>query len=233
MIRTVFFDLYQTLISYDPPREEWEARVLDELGVKASAESFKRSFILADEYFYTENAKKAISQRTPEEISIVYARHQSIVLKEAGIEPDPNLLRSVLLRFRDTKFGHKLFDDVIPALTELQRHGLVLGLISNIDKDIIPLLEKLGLDTFLNIVVTSQETGFTKPHPEIFKEALRRSGNNAENTMFIGDQYQIDFLGATAVGMKGALIDRDGLIEAPQECPKITDLVQITNLLEQ
>ncbi|TFG45405.1 MAG: HAD family hydrolase, partial [Dehalococcoidia bacterium] len=223
---------YQTLIGYTPPREEWESRMLDELGIKSPPKAFRRSFILADEYFYTENAKKPMSRRTPDEINAVYSRHQSIVLKEGGVEPTPDLVRSMLLRWRDTKLKHCLFDDVLPALSELKRRDLVLGIISNVDKDITPLLAELGLSSFLNTVVTSQETGFTKPHPEIFQEALRRSDTAAESVIFVGDQYQIDVLGAAAVGMKAVLIDRGGFSEAPSDCLQISNLLQITNLLE-
>lgn len=231
MITHVFFDLYQTLIGYDPPREEWESRVLDELGIKASPDRFRRAFTVADEYFYTENAKKPLSRRDSQEVNAVYARHQSIVLKEGGIEPLPDLVRSVLLRWKDFKFKTVLFDDVMPALTELRRRDVSAGLVSNVDKDIQPMLDELGLSSFLNTVVTSRETGFTKPNPEIFAEALRQADAGAEKSLFVGDQYQIDVLGSNAVGMKGILIARGGFADAPEECPRITSLPQLVNWL--
>ncbi|ADJ25900.1 Haloacid dehalogenase domain protein hydrolase [Dehalogenimonas lykanthroporepellens BL-DC-9] len=232
MITHVFFDLYQTLIGYDPPREELEYRVLDELGIKAPPDRFRRAFAVADEYFYTENAKKPLSRREPQEVDAIYARHQSIVLREGGIQPDPDLVRSALLRLKDFKFKTVLFDDVIPALTELQRREISLGLVSNVDKDISPMLDELGLSSFLETVVTSRETGFTKPHPEIFAEALRQAGATAERSAFVGDQYQIDVLGASAVGMKGILVARGGLADAPADCPRIESLPQLINWLD-
>lgn len=232
MITTVFFDLYQTLITYEPSREEWESRALDELGFKVPATAFRRAFIMADEYFYNENAKKPLSKRSSDENNEVYARHQSIVLKEGGLEPSPDLIRSMLLRWQNNKFKNVLFADVLPTLVELKSRDISLGLVSNVDKDITPLLDELGLSPFLTTVVTSQETGFTKPHPEIFQEALRRSGATVDSSIFIGDQYQIDVLGAAAVGMKAVLIDRGGFSEAPADCPQIRSLPQLTRYLE-
>ncbi|MEN8615361.1 HAD family hydrolase [Dehalogenimonas sp. THU2] len=232
MIQAVFFDLYQTLVGYDPPREEWESRMLDQFGIKAPPQAFTRAFIVADEYFYTENAKKPMSKRPAEEVTKVYFHHQSIVLKEGGITPAPDLVRSMLERWRDTKLKHVLFDDVLPALVELKRLNMALGLVSNVDKDITPLLDELGLSPFITTVVTSQETGFTKPHPEIFQEALRRAELPAENVLFVGDQYQIDVLGSTGAGMKGVLLDRGGFSDAPPECPRVRNLFQLTGMLE-
>jgi len=232
LIKAVFFDLYQTLVGYTPPREESESQMLDGLGIKAPPKAFAKAFITADEYFYTENAKRPMSKRTKEEVTEVYFKHQSIVLKEGGIQPVPDLVRQMLLRWRDTKLKQTLFDDVIPAMTELKRRELVLGVISNVDKDIKPLMDELDVTPYLSIVVTSQETGFTKPHPEIFREALRRAELPAEDALFVGDQYQIDFLGSTAVGMKGILLDRGGFSDAPAECPRVRNLYQITAMLD-
>jgi putative hydrolase of the HAD superfamily len=231
LINTVFFDLYQTLITYKPSREEWESEVLNELGIKMPAKAFRRAFNAADEYFYNENARLPLSKRAPDEINRVYAKHQSIVLKEGGVEPAPDLVRSILLRWQNTKFNHVLFDDVLPALNELRRRDIALGLVSNVDKDITPMLDDLGLSPFLTTVVTSRETGFTKPHPEIFQEALRRSNSAADNSIFVGDQFQIDIQGASAVGMKAVLIDRGGFSEAPRDCLQISSLPQVTAYL--
>ncbi|MEL7561978.1 HAD family hydrolase [Dehalogenimonas sp. 4OHTPN] len=233
MIKAVFFDLYQTLVGYTPPREEWESKMLDSLGIKAPPSAFTRAFTTADEYFYTENAKRPLSRRTKEEVTEVYFKHQSIVLREGGIQPEPDLVRQMLLRWRDTKLKQTLFDDVIPAMTELKRRELKLGVISNVDRDIKPLLDELDLTPFLSIVVTSQETGFTKPHPEIFLEALRQADLPADEVIFVGDQYQIDVLGASAVGMRAVLLDRGGFSEAPPECVRVKNLYQLNALVDQ
>lgn len=233
MIKAVFFDLYQTLVGYDPPREEWESQALDSLGIKAPAKLFARAFNVADEYFYTENAHKPMSKRAADEVAAVYAKHQSIVLKEGGIQPTPDLIRSMMVRFRDAKLKQVLFDDVIPAMSELQYQGMIMGVISNVDKDIKPLMDELGVSPFLTTAVTSQETGFTKPHPEIFLEAIRRVELPPEQIIFVGDQYQIDVLGSSAVGMKAVLLDRGGFSEAPAECPRVRNLFQIGNMIDQ
>jgi len=124
-----------------------------------------------------------------------------------------------------------LFDDVVPALTDLKGRGLILGLISNIDSDITPLLNKLGLASLLQVAVTSQNAGFNKPQPEIFQEALRQAGVQAPEVIYVGDQYQIDIVGANKVGMKGVLLNRGDYFKETIDCPRLRSLTQVVEHL--
>ncbi len=231
MIKAVFFDLYQTLIRYEPPREEVQAKVLNDFGIEAAPESLRRPLSIADEFIYQEHARLPIGKRTDEEKRALYAQYQGIVLKEAGIESSQELIGGILSKMQKFKFALVLFDDVLPALSELKSKGLILGLISNVDHDIAPLCQKLGLSPLLQIVVTSQDTGFNKPHPEIFKEAVRQAGVQAQEAMYVGDQYQIDVIGANGVGMQGVLLDRNSYFEGATENLKIRNLHQLVEHL--
>jgi len=124
-----------------------------------------------------------------------------------------------------------LFDDVMPTLTDLNTRSLILGLISNVDRDITSLLNKLGVKPLLQVVVTSQDTGFNKPQPEIFQVALRQAGTQASEAIYVGDQYQVDVVGASKAGMKGVLLDRNGYFEETTDCPRIRSLTQLVEHL--
>ena len=50
MIKAIFFDLYNTLVTYDPPREEIEARVLKDFGIEVSPEVLLRPILTADDF---------------------------------------------------------------------------------------------------------------------------------------------------------------------------------------
>ena len=200
MIKAVFFDLYQTLVRYEPPREEIEAKVLKDFGIAASPAVLVRPIIAADEFIYNEIAKRPLSQRSKEEKIALYARYQEIVLREAGIKCSQKVILSLLGAMQQSRMDLVLFDDVAPVLTDLKEKGLTLGLISNVEQDMTETLTKLGLPTWLGIVVTSQDTGFNKPRPEIFREALRRALVKPSEAIYIGDQYQVDVIGARERG---------------------------------
>ena len=231
MIKAVFFDLYHTLICYDPPQEESLARVLNDFGIEVAPEVLRRPIVAADEFIYQEHSRLSISKRSDEEKKSLFAQYQAMVLKEAGIEPTDELIGNILSKMQQIKFSRVLFDDVLPVLTELKGKGLILGLISNVDSDITPLLDKLGLSQLLQVVVTSQDTGYMKPQPEIFKEAAKQAGVQVSEAMYIGDQYQIDVLGAKGAGMQGVLLDRNSYFNKVTKELKIQNLYQLVEYL--
>jgi len=233
MIKAVFFDLYYTVVTYDPPREETEAQTLQEFGIEVKPEVFSRPLAVADDYIYQEMSRSPISKRSREEQLALFVEYQRILLKEAGVAADEKLLLSLVGKMQQADRKLVLYDDVLPTLTELKDKGLTLGLISNIDRDITPLMDELGLSALLQVVVTSQDAGVTKPHPEIFREASRRAGVKADEAVFVGDQYQIDVVGAEQAGMKGILLDRGGYFAEVIASPRIRSLTEIADLLQQ
>jgi len=231
MIKAVFFDLYNTLVQYEPPREELQARALQGFGIEVTPEALRRPLATADEYIYGEMARASLGQRSKEEQTAIWVEYEGVLLREAGIEADEPLILGLLGKMRQFDMKLALYDDVLPALTDLKGRGLRLGLISNIDRDMTSLLEEVGLSSKLPVVVTSQDTGCNKPHPEIFREALRQAGVQAPEAIYVGDQHQIDVVGANQVGMKGILLDRNGYFERITDCPRVRSLIQVVDYL--
>jgi putative hydrolase of the HAD superfamily len=231
MIKAVFFDLYYTLVRYEPPQEELEAKALKDFGIDVSAEVFLRPLVTANEFIYQEIARRPLSQRSQEDKMAIYAQYQRILLEEAGIKADEKLVLAMLGKMQQLKMKLVLFDDVAPALNDLKGQGLILGLISNVEQDMTKTLNELGLPSWLDIVVTSTDAGFNKPQPEIFQEALRRAEVQPSEAVYVGDQYQVDVIGANQAGMKGILLDRYGYFEEITDCPRIRSLTEVAEHL--
>jgi putative hydrolase of the HAD superfamily len=231
VIKAVFFDLYNTLLTYDPPREVIEARILQDFGIEASPEALLRPILTADEFIYQEHARSSISKRSKEETMALYTQYHGIVLQEAGLAASQEVILGILGKWMSFDLKMVLYDDVVPALTNLKERGLILGLISNVDRDIAPLYQRLGLSDWLKVMVTSQEVGFNKPQPEIFLAALKEAGVKPPEAIYVGDQYQIDVVGANGVGMRGILLDRNSLFEEITDCLKIRRLTEVAGHL--
>ena len=231
MIKAVFFDFYNTLVGYDPPQEVLEARVLRDFGIEVSPEVFRRPLLIADEFIYGEHARLPIGKRSNEERLALYAQYHGIILREAGVEASQELIAGILGKLRKLNLKLALFDDVMPALTHLKGLERILGLISNVDRDIGPICQELGLSAMLEAVVTSQEMGFSKPQPEIFLAAVKQAGVKPQEAIYVGDQYQIDVVGAKGAGMLGILLDRHGYFGEVTDCPKVRSLTEVTGYL--
>ena len=103
--------------------------------------------------------------------------------------------------------------DIRPGTREaLQRLGrrFPLAVISNADGKIADVLWRSGIaDCFLTIT-DSGLVGHEKPHPAIFQAALRTMNTAPEESLYVGDFYSVDYLGATAAGMQAVLFDVAG-----------------------
>jgi len=231
MIKAVFFDLYQTLVCYEPPRENIQAEVIKEFGIDTTPEKMLYPITAADEFIHQEHSRLAIGKRSDDEKKALWGQYQAVVLKEAGIEPTKELIRHILGKMQQIKFEPILYDDVLSTLNELKEKGLILGLISNVDNDITQLCQNLGLSPLLQVVVTSLDSGYNKPQSEIFKEAIRQAGVQPQEAIYVGDQYRIDVLGAKQAGMLGILLDRGGYFNEYIKEPKIKSLHQLSEHL--
>jgi putative hydrolase of the HAD superfamily len=68
-------------------------------------------------------------------------------------------------------------------------------------------LKTSGLDKYFLKIITSEEAGVKKPHPDIFKFAFEKAGALPEESIMIGDDYEVDIIGAKQVNMKQIFFD--------------------------
>ena len=203
MIKAVFFDWFNTLARFEPPREELYSQAFRQFGIELNPRDIIRGILTADRYYFEENARLPVDKRSPEEQSKVYMHYPKAILAEAGVEVPQELplkiVKILLQQFKGVTFA--LFDDVLSTLKTLKERKLILGLLTNLDKDMNPICRELGLEPYLDFVVTSGEVGVDKPNPPIFKAALHRAGVNASEAVHVGDQYKLDVIGARGVGI--------------------------------
>jgi HAD superfamily hydrolase (TIGR01509 family) len=127
-----------------------------------------------------------------------------ICLANTGIELSKDatmkITRSLSKWFRNVKWV--LYDDVLPTVINLKKKGLSLGLISTLYRG------GAGLASYLDVVITPKEAGVDKPDSRIFLLALEQVKLEAEDAVYIGDQYERDVIGAIRAGIRSVLIDR-------------------------
>jgi len=62
--------------------------------------------------------------------------------------------------------------------------------------------------------------------------ALEKAQVKAEEAMYVGDQYDLDIIGARGVGMKAVLIDRNDSFSNVTDCPRIHSLTEIVEYIQ-
>ncbi len=105
------------------------------------------------------------------------------------------------------------FDWTKETLRALRNSGYSISVISNYNGTMPILLKKVGVDIYLDKVYDSGLVGFEKPDPRIFERALKELSIEPQNSIFIGDMFYIDVLGANRAGIAAIHLDPFNLYE--------------------
>jgi HAD superfamily hydrolase (TIGR01549 family) len=117
----------------------------------------------------------------------------------------------------------ELYEDTLPVLEELRRHGLKIGLVSNTGRDLERFVAHHGLD--VDAALASGAFGKVKPDPSIFRATLHRLGVRPRHAAMVGDSPEDDIDGARKLGMRAFLVDREERF--PDFEGRLTDLRQL------
>ena len=120
--------------------------------------------------------------------------------------------------------------DAWETLESLRAAGFALGVVSNRRNSYAEQLAALGLTPFFQFALAAGEVNSWKPEPGIFQHALGLLGAQAAQTIYVGDNYFADILGAANAGLRPVLLDPDGLFPEAA-CPVISSLGELLELL--
>jgi HAD superfamily hydrolase (TIGR01509 family) len=131
------------------------------------------------------------------------------IFRGVGVDESafPSLAQRMFARHAEKNLWGNVRERTAETLDELRGLGYRLGVISNADGRIDPLLESVGLRQHFEVVIDSGLVGIDKPDPRIFHLALERMGVDPAEAVYVGDIYEIDVQGARAAGMRAILID--------------------------
>ncbi len=220
MVKGVFFDLGGTLFDYTVANKPIGAALssaLEKLGADSPGDIGKAY-------------GRASKEVTLEFASLDYFLHADLfeeTFKRAVGYLNLQFSAEVYAEFRDAQHraiveGMALKEDCKATLQQLKDAGLYLSIISNIDDDMLmPLVERESLDTWLDHWTSSESAQSCKPHERFFNVGLELAGLSAADVLFVGDSPEHDVNGASAVGMRTALI-RNGDLTAPLQSGKAT-----------
>jgi putative hydrolase of the HAD superfamily len=123
------------------------------------------------------------------------------------LPPSQTFFELLYQRFSEPAAWH-IFEDVTPTLETLKARGVRLGVISNWDERLRPLLRDLQLADYFDVVVVSCEVGASKPGPGIFAAALQKLAVPPHTILHVGDSLEMDVQGAQAVGLDALWLRR-------------------------
>lgn len=243
MIEVVTFDFWQTLV-VDTPENLERGRELRLQGIGAvlarAGRPTPRGVL---EAAYAASARALVERFWSEQRDLSHEEQVRLFLElaapgvTAGLGPGlfdeaVRAYTTPVLRLLPT-----LVSGVREALGGLARRGLRLGIISNTGRTPGVILRQVlgayGLLDYFGVISYSDEIGYRKPHPEIFRRTLARAGAEPGRVVHVGDDVTADVAGARAVGMWAAHLAGAGSDGAAEAHLVVHDLAELPDRLSR
>jgi FMN phosphatase YigB (HAD superfamily) len=216
----VLFDMFDTLVRFD--RRRLPAATIGGRQVRSSApllHSIAASALpgvgletFYDAFLWSYEEAERVREGTHEEVPA--QRRLEIFYRRLGVDPAtvPSAVTERLLATHMTCLASAA--EPMPGQGELLNwlgDRCRLGVVSNFDytPTVRRILAEEGILDRFGTVVVSDEVGWRKPRPAIFRQALDDLGVIAEECLFVGDRPEIDVAGAKWMGMGAVWLNPD------------------------
>lgn len=217
-IRFVYFDLDDTLLDHKSAQmKALDATLSDfKFSENISSEEFKNAYHLRNKELWHQYNHGRITQD-----ELRYRRFAE-TLEELGL--DTGLFEKVESRYMH-HYEHSW--DWVPGAEVAYgqiRKSLPAGVVTNgFAKTQYKKIRKFGLVQNGEKTVISEEVGYLKPHPAIFKYAVEIAGVQPHQVLYVGDSFNSDIEGGKAAGLRTAWYNPDSPSSKPDEADLVFD----------
>jgi putative hydrolase of the HAD superfamily len=205
-IKAVIFDYIGTVVncvnySMDVSKMKLYTALINE-GFKVDVEGFLEAYSRAHEKYrvvrYNEFREVTNAVWVAEALNAVGYKVNS---------GDERIKAALNVFFKDFIDSLRLRVGAVKLFEQTVAHGKV-GLLSNFTYAPVVYcsLNQLGISRYFNVVVVSEEHGWRKPAPQIFRDILERLQVKADETVFIGDSPLEDIKGAKEAGLRTVFV---------------------------
>ncbi len=240
-IQAVFFDMGGTIETYG-----WtpELRIQATAGIRTRLADAGLHFDLTDRQLYETisaglDAYHQLSLQTQEELPPQRVWLEFILADYSVDQSKFTGLAEELMLYIETHYYERTMRPEVPAALEsIQKMGLKIGLISNVNSrgQVTTNLEQYGIREYFDPVVLSSEYGRRKPDPAIFHHAARLANVPTSQCVYIGDRIARDVLGARRAGFRMAVqiihdYEHGEVDEGPVPDATISSLIELVDIL--
>jgi len=191
------FDLDRTLWDFDANAANNILSLIQKYDIQVhNAEDFYRSYDIINHRLWADYEKGLLAKE------VLRGERFYQTLLEYGID-DRELAEKIGEDYLNEMPNQTiLMPHALEVLTELQKRGAKMALISNGFKEVqYTKLKMSGIDHFFDAVLISEEQGIHKPSPIIFKRALKAINGIKSESIMVGDDFANDIEGAMIFGI--------------------------------
>jgi putative hydrolase of the HAD superfamily len=193
-VPAVLFDLYETLVRPVWPRlRDGRAQLAARVGL--------------DWEVMRELWERTLPERTVGANGSLEADIAGILALAGRQVSDDELAALARFEERTWRNGVELYPDTLPTLRELRDRGVATAIVSNCSYEAGAVVQELGLDAEVDLLILSCLEGLAKPDPAIFQLTLDRLGITADDALFVDDRLE-NIASAREFGLSTLLIAR-------------------------
>lgn len=201
-IRAVYFDAVGTLIFPNPTASAVYAQVAGRHG--HSIDPAAISPLLWQQFRIEDDLDRQSGWVTSEERE----RHRWRSIVSAALPGSSDELFEELFQHFAQPTAWTVPDDVARTLTALAAAGLPVGMASNYDRRLETVVQgSAALAAVRGRLVISSVVGVRKPGAGFFDAVVASAGCEPSEILFVGDDLENDYEGATAAGLHAVLLD--------------------------
>jgi putative hydrolase of the HAD superfamily len=218
-VKVIFFDVGNTLLF--PNRNRIHAPLADR-GFHPDPEH------LRDLECRTKNAFDSIMTKNGSPDHSFWWMFYSQLLTEIGLKDDA-VREQLVSGIRNSAN----WDQIRPGTADHLRtigQSYRIAVISNADGRIEDVLRRCDIADCFRTITDSGLVGYEKPHPEIFRQAMQSMNAVPKESLYVGDVYSVDYVGATRAGMQAVLMDIPGAYRE-KGLPRVESLAELQSAL--
>ncbi len=203
----IFFDLDHTLYDFDKSTHDtlfelWDKHYLSNKGIPQFKYFFSR---------YKEFNDRLWGQYRKGKIEKAFLNVERfhVTFKEFGLDNRDFAEQFANEYLANAPLKNTLFPGATETLDYLQ-NSYVLHLITNGFEEVQKTkIKTTDLKKYFKTITTSEEAGVKKPDPAIFHFAMTKAGAIPDESLMVGDNIEVDIIGAKNVGMDQMLFNID------------------------
>ena len=222
----VFFYVDNTLIEWIVSWPDAFVQAAREVGVAVQPDECLAALTAAFSTFYSDLVHRHADDEDDRAFWLAY---DGRVLETLGVKQGLRQATESVVELLTHPTSRRLFADVPDVLDSLSQTGAKLGIVTGRPRA-EPDLEALGVRRYFHPLIDAFAARSGKDEGHMFHLAAQAAAASDAPAWHVGDNYELDVIGARAAGLRPVLLDRTG---AHQEvdCPRIESLFDLPSLL--
>tara|TARA_Y100000996_G_scaffold414956_1_gene407538 strand:- start:3487 stop:4179 length:693 start_codon:yes stop_codon:yes gene_type:complete len=145
-------------------------------------------------------------------------------LEALSVQKNIEIIADRVVELESNANFYMLYEDVKETLNALSQENIQMGIVSNHLWNLNDITKHLGINKYFDCIISSAQIGYRKPHPKIYELALSKINAPSENVLFVGDNFENDYLGPKKIGLNAVLLNRNSAGHIDQSIESLREI---------